>query len=131
LPIVKLHSVLIADDNPELRRTLKRGLEAEGYEVRVASNGAQALSLQHESPADILITDLFMPEADGFEAIAGFRRDFPATRIVAISGEAERVTREYLSVATLVGVDATVKKPFGMDLLLNVLSGLQAPSAPL
>src|SRR4051812_6617637 len=76
LSIVKLHSVLIAEDNQDLRRTLKRGLEAEGYEVRVAANGAQALSLQRETPADILITDLFMPEADGFEAIAGFRRDF-------------------------------------------------------
>jgi CheY-like chemotaxis protein len=121
-------TILIAEDSAELRRSLKLGLEAEGYEVRVASNGAEAMALQQEAPADVLIADLFMPEADGFEAIEGFRRTFPKTRIVAMSGNAQRVKREFLSVAALLGVDATLKKPFGMDALLKTLNDLQRPT---
>jgi CheY-like chemotaxis protein len=117
--------VLIAEDNAELRRSLQLSLEAVGYEVRAAANGAEALAFQNEDPADILITDLFMPQADGFEAIAGFRERFPQTRIVAISGSAQHVRREYLSVAELIGVDATLKKPFEMDALLKTLDDLQ------
>ena len=123
---MKLIGVLIAEDNAELRRSLKLGLEAEGYEVRAAANGAEALALQDEDPADILITDLFMPQADGFEAIDSFRKRFPQTRIVAISGSVQHVRQEYLSVAELIGVDATLKKPFGMDALLKTLAGLQS-----
>jgi CheY-like chemotaxis protein len=120
-------TILIAEDNAELRRSLRLGLEAEGYEVRVASNGAEAMSLQQEAPADVLITDLFMPETDGFETIEGFHKTFPTTRIVAMSGSAQRVKREFLSVAELLGVDATLKKPFGMDALLKTLRDLQRP----
>jgi CheY-like chemotaxis protein len=121
-------TILIAEDSAELRRSLKLGLEAEGYEVRVASNGAEAMALQQEAPADVLIADLFMPEADGFEAIEGFRTTFPKTRIIAMSGNAQRVKREFLSVAALLGVDATLKKPFGMDALLKTLNDLQRPT---
>lgn len=122
---MKLTSVLIAEDSAELRRTMKLCLEAEGYEVRVASNGAEALGLQEASPADVLITDLFMPESDGFEAIDAFRKRFPATRIIAMSGNGKQIRREFLSVASLLGVDATLKKPFGVDELVKALRDLQ------
>jgi CheY-like chemotaxis protein len=121
---MKLTSVLIAEDSAELRRTMKLCLEAEGYEVRVASNGAEALVLQNRAPADVLITDLFMPESDGFEAIDSFRKRYPRTRIIAMSGNGKQVRREFLSVARLLGVDATLKKPFGMDALLQALRDL-------
>lgn len=122
---MKPTTVLIAEDSAELRRSLQLGLEAEGYEVRVAANGAEAMALQEDAPADVLITDLFMPEADGFEAIDGFRKKFPNTRIVAMSGNAQRVKREFLPVAELLGVDATLKKPFSLNALLKTLHDLQ------
>lgn len=118
-------SVIIAEDSAELRRTMKLCLEAEGYEVRVASNGAEALALQDDTPADVLVTDLFMPESDGFEAIDQFRKRHPRTRIIAMSGNGKQVRREFLSVARLLGVDATLTKPFGMEVLLNALRDLQ------
>jgi len=119
-----VRSVLIADDDPSLRSALKLALEANGYDVRVAANGGEALALQSKAPADILITDIFMPESDGFEAIDGFRKAFPGTKIVAMSGDAKRAKREYLSAAALIGVDATLKKPFQVGTLLHTLRSL-------
>jgi CheY-like chemotaxis protein len=110
--------LLIADDNAALRQSLKAVLEAAGYSVRVARDGAEALALQQERPADVLITDIFMPEADGFETIDRFRKLSPATKIIAMSGEAQRVKSEYLTAAALIGVDATLKKPFQGEALL-------------
>ena len=123
-------AVLIADDNAQLREAMRFALQSAGYAVRVAGNGREALELQREDPAAILITDIFMPESDGFEAIAGFRREFPATRIVAISGDASRVKREYLSVAEMIGVDATLPKPFDMPSLLQTVRSVLEARAP-
>src|SRR6185436_8709529 len=120
----RMREILIADDDPGLRHSLKLALEAAGYRVRVAAHGGEAVSLQNESPADVLITDIFMPENDGFEAIDRFRRNFPATKIVAMSGDAPRTKLEYLPVAALIGVDATLKKPFRTEELLQTLRSL-------
>jgi CheY-like chemotaxis protein len=119
-----VRNVLIADDDASLRSALKLALEANGYEVRLAANGGEALALQRKSPAHVLITDIFMPESDGFEAIDGFRKAFPATKIIAMSGDAKRAKREYLSAAALIGVDATLKKPFQVVTLLQALQSL-------
>src|SRR5438105_14197860 len=116
--------ILIADDNVALRQTLKLALESAGYEVRLAADGGEAFALQNEKPADVLITDIFMPENDGFEAIDRFRKAFPGTKIVAMSGDAKRAKREYLSDAALIGVDATLKKPFQVGTLLHTLRSL-------
>jgi len=119
-----VRSVLIADDDASLRSALKLALEAGGYDVRLAANVGEALALQRKAPADVLITDLFMPESDGFEAIDGFRKAFPGTKIIAMSGEGKRAKREYLSSAALIGVDATLKKPFQVATLLQALRSL-------
>ena len=127
--MTQMQDVLIADDDPGLRQSLKLALEAAGYRVRVAADGGEALALQSERPADVLVTDLFMPESDGFEAIDRFRTAFPATKIVAMSGDARRARREYLSVAALIGVDATLKKPFKTGDLLEALRALASGPA--
>lgn len=119
-----MRDILNADDDAGLRSALKLDLETAGYRVRLAANGREALALQTAQPSDVLITDIFMPEADGFETIDNFHRAFPRTRIVAMSGGAERARREYLSVAAVIGVDATLKKPFQMDTLLGTLRSL-------
>jgi len=80
--------------------------------------------MQRKSPADVLITDIFMPDSDGFEAIDGFRTQFPGTKIVAMSGDAKKATGEYLKSAALIGVDATLRKPFQVETLLQILRSL-------
>jgi CheY-like chemotaxis protein len=114
-------AILVADDNAQLRYAMQLALQAAGYAVRVAGNGREALEIQRQDPAGLLITDIFMPESDGFEAITGFRREFPDTKIVAISGDTSRVRNEYLPVAELIGVDATLRKPFDMPALVRTV----------
>lgn len=116
--------VLIVDDNVDLRSMLKLALEHAGYAVGVAGDGREALRLQGEHPADVVITDLFMPEVDGFEIIQGLRADYPHTKIVVMSGDAQRVRKEYLSAASLLGVQATLRKPVDVASLLEMLQRL-------
>jgi len=117
-------TVLVVDDKAEVRQLLKAALEGAGYVVATAANGREALAQQHESPAQVVITDLFMPDTDGFETIQALRAHFPDTRIVAISGDSVRTRHEYLESAQLIGVDATLRKPFEIATLLKTLESL-------
>jgi len=116
--------IILVDDNPDHRLALKMALELAGYRVREAVHGGEALRLQRERAAAFLITDIFMPEADGFEVIAAFRGEFPQTRIIAVSGGGQRAKRDYLEAATLMGVDAALHKPFEIQKLLDTLRTL-------
>lgn len=116
--------LLLAEDDADLRLALKLSLEAAGYTVAIAANAQEALAVQRREPADVLVTDIFMPEGDGFEAIDAFRREFPATRIVVVSGGGQRGRADYLAAARLAGVDATLQKPFEIEVLLETLRGL-------
>jgi CheY-like chemotaxis protein len=117
--------LLIAEDDADTRETMRLLLERAGYEVALAENGGRAVQLQRERPADVLITDLFMPETDGLEAIDTFRREFPSVRIVAMSGGGVRVKGGvYLSTAGVAGADALLRKPFAIEDLLKTLQEL-------
>ncbi len=116
--------LLVVDDDADMRLTLKLALELAGYAVDTAANAREAIERQHAQPADVLITDIFMPDSDGFEAIDAFRRQFPQTKIVVVSGGAQFTKRDYLPDAELIGVDATLQKPFDVDTLLGVLRTL-------
>jgi DNA-binding NtrC family response regulator len=124
LPLKMTKRVLVVDDDADMRLTLKLALELAGYDVDMASNGREALEAQRRRAADVLVTDIFMPDADGFEAIDAFRREFPATKIVVVSGGAQFTKRDYLPDAELMGVDATLQKPFDVDTLLALLRTL-------
>jgi CheY-like chemotaxis protein len=116
--------LLVVDDDADMRLTLKFALEIAGYTVDVAANGREAVARQRENPCDVLITDIFMPDSDGFEAIDAFRKEFPATKIIVVSGGAQFTKRDYLPDAELIGADATLQKPFDVDVLLKTLQSL-------
>jgi CheY-like chemotaxis protein len=116
--------LLVVDDDADMRLTLKLALELAGYGVEVAANGREALESQRRAACDVLITDIFMPDSDGFEAIDAFRSEFPHTKIIAVSGGAQFTKRDYLPDAELAGADATLQKPFDIDRLLALLKTL-------
>jgi CheY-like chemotaxis protein len=116
--------VLIVDDDADMRLTLKLALELEGYAVVEAANGREAVEQQRNAPSDVVLTDIFMPESDGFEAIDALRRDFPAVKVIVMSGGAQLAKRDYLPDAELMGADATLQKPFDIDQLLKTLKRL-------
>jgi DNA-binding NtrC family response regulator len=122
--------LLLADENVDLVAALRQRLESAGYEVSVAFNGLDAIAQQERSPSEVLVVGLVMPECDGFEAIEAFRRRFPGTRIVAIAGGGKLRASIYLGAAALIGVDATLQKPFDADALLRTVRSLEADIVP-
>src|SRR5688572_6095826 len=114
--------VLVVDDNADMRLTTKLLLEAEGYVVEVAANGAEALRIQRERPSHILLTDLFMPEVDGLETLQRFRAAYPAMPVIVVSGGSSvgRQQADHLSVARELGA-VTLRKPVEPSLLIEAI----------
>ena len=79
-------SVLVIDDEAQIRRMLRRVLETEGYEVMDAADGSEGIGLYREHPTDLVLTDILMPEKEGLETIMALKRDFPEVTIFAMSG---------------------------------------------
>jgi DNA-binding NtrC family response regulator len=113
--------VLVVDDNADMRDSLRHLLAHAGYDAEAARDGQQAMELHRQRPFQILITDIYMPLTDGLETIQAFRRATPGIRIVAMSGGGDIAKGSYLGVATEIGADATLEKPFAFELLLDAL----------
>jgi CheY-like chemotaxis protein len=79
--------VLVVDDEPIILETMTAILEGEGFVVRTAEDGFAALVTLRQTPPDIIISDLRMPNMSGFEFLSVVRRRFPHIPIIAISGE--------------------------------------------
>ncbi len=107
-----MQRILVIDDEPQLRAILKRFLEIEGYEVEVASDGKEGMRLFNRNPADLVITDLIMPEKEGIETIRELKASFPSVKIIAMSGGGRIGPETYLSLAKRLGAHKTLTKPF-------------------
>ena len=117
--------VLVVDDSADMRESLRRLLAVEGFDAEAARDGQQALEVQRRRPAAVLITDIYMPRSDGIETIAAFRREFPRTKIIAMSGGGRVVKGAYLALAGALGADATLQKPFEFAALMQVFARLE------
>ena len=103
--------VLVVDDEVNIVRLIQVNLERQGYQVETANNGAQALAKIRESRPDLLVSDVMMPEMDGFELLANVRRDpvlndLPVIMLTAKAQDAD-VMRGYTH-----GADMYLTKPF-------------------
>src|SRR5256712_14119032 len=78
--------LLIIDDDVTLRQALTKHLEHAGHEVRQAADGDAGIRAYERHPADVGIVDIFMPGQGGLQAIGRLRREWPAVKIVAMSG---------------------------------------------
>jgi CheY-like chemotaxis protein len=123
---LKALRVLVVDDNEDMCAFMKIVLDEAGYETLLAADGQRALDSQREHPADVLITDIFMPEPDGIELIERFKAGYPHIKVVAMSGGGQIARKDYLSVATELGALAVLHKPFDAATLLKTLRHLEA-----
>ncbi len=112
-------TILVIDDEQSVRSRLNRALSQAGYEVREACNGREGLDQYRESPTDLVITDILMPDEDGLEATLELTREFPEARIIAMTGGSGE--RNFLDVAKLFGARRTLTKPFELEKLLGVV----------
>ncbi len=110
----KNFNILVVDDEPQILRVLRRGLEAKGYQVLTAPDGMAALDTMKSTHIDMLITDLRMPEVDGIE-LCNRVRQTSKLPIIVLSVKGEESTKVE---ALDAGADDYVTKPFGMDELL-------------
>ncbi|GLU47566.1 response regulator transcription factor [Nocardiopsis ansamitocini] len=122
-----VRTVLIADDDRAIRESLERALQLEGYEVRTAVDGVQALAAVHSTPADLLILDVMMPGVDGLGVCRVLRAEGDRTPILMLTARVETPDR----VAGLdAGADDYLPKPFELDELLARMRALLRRTAP-
>ncbi len=106
--------VLVVDDEPPIRKLLRMGLHAQGYQTLEASNGKAALELLGQAP-DLIILDLGLPDAQGLELLRTIRARNESVPIVVLSSRGDEAGKVQ---ALDLGADDYVTKPFGMDELL-------------
>lgn len=123
--------VLLVDDEPQIRTIVRMLLEHMTHEVKEAANGHEAVQSFRERHFDIVILDIFMPEKDGLECIADLRRLDTKVKILAVSGGGTHGMMDPLRVASQMGADAVLLKPFDLSELRRVVDELlrQVPSA--
>jgi DNA-binding response OmpR family regulator len=125
---VKVASVLVVDDEPEVGEAVRRVLERAGFTVGLAVSAAEGLRIIASVQPDILVTDMIMPKTNGLELIKAVRSQYPRVRIVAISGGGSLgplsykpdaiKTHAYLAAAREAGAQEMLTKPFDMSDLL-------------
>ncbi len=117
------HILLIDDDEPILSM-LSQALEREGYEVTTAANGIEGIKLYEKTLADVVITDIVMPEMEGLEAIRKLRQINKDVKIIALSGGGFIDPDEYLKLAKQFGAEYTFPKPVDLKKIKDTLKEL-------
>ena len=116
--------ILVIDDDDQVRSMLTEALGREGYKVTDAPDGNEGMKLFREQGADLIITDLIMPDKEGLVTIMELHRDFPDVKIIAISGGGRMAPGEYLGIAEKFGAHRILAKPFEREELLAAVSDL-------
>ncbi|NNF99001.1 MAG: response regulator [Desulfobacteraceae bacterium] len=120
--------ILVIDDDHQVQKMLKQMLEREGYEVAVANDGNEGLDSYRNTPYDLVITDLIMPEKEGVETILDLKKEFNDVKIIAISGGGRNTPDQYLKVAKQLGALQTFAKPIKRNDLVQSIRDLLAVS---
>jgi len=115
--------VLVVDDEPQIRGMIRETLEEAGYDVDEARGGKEGLGRYRNKPADVVLMDILMPDQDGLESILAFRREFPNSRVIAMTGCDDMIgVLNFLEVAKMMGARSTLQKPFEKQALLNAVA---------
>jgi CheY-like chemotaxis protein len=113
--------ILVVDDDPAVRDSIRLLLEDLSAQVRTARDGEQALAVAQEAKPDLILTDLRMPGVDGWELVRRLRR-LPSTRPTLVVAVSAYVSEEDAARLQAVGFDGWLAKPFHLDELRDVLA---------
>ncbi|MGI8549659.1 MAG: response regulator transcription factor [Dehalococcoidia bacterium] len=123
-PAFPTQSILIVDDDPAIVGFLELALIDEGYEVRSATNGLDALQVVAEMVPDLILLDMNMPIMNGWEFCAQLRKDQSGTiPIVVMTAARDASTR-----SREVGAQGYLGKPFNLDVMFQAIKGLLPPA---
>lgn len=124
-------SVLLIDDDPLFRKVMCRALQGGGHAVREAENGEVGLRMFATKPADVVVTDIIMPEKEGIATIRELRSFAGPVRILAISGGGHRTgALDVLGFARRLGADDALWKPFRPQVLVDRVASLLNAQPP-
>lgn len=113
--------ILVIEDDRAVRELMLQTLSRAGYNVLSAEDGNEGVNLFRSEHPDLVITDIVMPQKEGFETIMELRKENPDVKVIAMSGGGRHGTEDYLSVARKLGACRTVSKPFMRDEMLRVV----------
>lgn len=121
-----MYKLILVDDEEDVREGVSQEIDwhAHGFEVLAkAENGKEALDLVERLRPDVVVTDIRMPFMDGLQLAEAVRRQFPATRIIILTGFDEF---EYAQKAVKLHIDEYVLKPFSAVELIDALGKVKA-----
>jgi CheY-like chemotaxis protein len=113
-------SILVADDDPGIRKLVSDCLRGRGFAVREAQDGVVACELAEAAPPDLVLLDILLPRRDGYSVLLHFR-SLEATRavpVVLMSGESEE---QQAAIARTLGAQAFLAKPFMISQLISAV----------
>jgi DNA-binding response OmpR family regulator len=114
--------ILVIDDERDIRDLLRYLLESKGYEVLEAGNGEDGLRVFQRTPADLVMTDILMPDKEGLATIIDLKKKYPHLKIIAMSGASK--SDHYLSFARKLGADKILEKPFNLQTVMQAIEEL-------
>jgi CheY-like chemotaxis protein len=116
-----MRRILIADDDPGIRKTLEIALSNAGYEVRQAQDGDEATRIWHEQGPDLLITDIHMPKKSGLLLIEELQASGTSTRVIVMTDGGPASDFKLLGLAGLLGAVRAIPKPFTLDQMVKAV----------
>lgn len=116
--------VLVIDDQEPIRRIVRRALEHDGHEVFDASDGEMGMQMLARHSADVVISDIFMPGQDGILTLRQIRKQFPAVKVIVISGGDSTGLLDLRRDAELLGAVKTLQKPFTAREIADVVKSV-------
>jgi CheY-like chemotaxis protein len=120
--------VLVIDDDPVARLILGAALRDASSEVVEADDGAEGIALFRAQSADVVVTDIVMPQHDGLQTVRELRQAAPSVWIIVVSGVTGGAA-EYMRTAVRLGADRVLPKPVNPAELLGMIAGLLARGA--
>ena len=114
-------TILIVDDEEQIRSSVRGVLTDEGFRVLEADNGRSALATIAAEQPRLVLLDIWMPEIDGIELLTAIRKDGTQLPVIAISGGGSMPASLALSLSTSLGADAVLFKPFYSAELLDAV----------
>ena len=117
--------IAVLDDEPELRKALRRLLTSRGFCVEEYANGTDLIAAIGSRPTDCILLDLHMPEVSGFDVLETFQSSHNHTPVIVITAHDEAGTAERVR---SLGAQGYLKKPVDRDALLSAINAALTPS---
>lgn len=116
--------VVVIDDQEPIRRIVRRALEQDGHQVLDAEDGELGLQLLERHPVDVVVSDIFMPGMDGIQMLRQIRKQFPAVKVIVMSGGDSSGMLDLRRDAELLGAVKSLSKPFTTHEIVTIVNSV-------